>query len=211
MEKLEAPQVSRQRVDNMPTYLNYDGMLCYKHGTCELNRHSSNSWSTTKYLAFCSRRAKVKLGGLVGGHYCTFRTANKWRNKQSFNTYAYTLTLFHLFSEKICFADTYPETSKMCTKREEKAQFPEMHKQGEIEKSIFANELGQDTATAGVQAQWRTDHVKAVASRAHMGPAGTAPPPLGPTFLWRLHDTMHRMVLVVSLFSSAKPTILGYK
>jgi hypothetical protein len=63
-------------VDKMPTYLNCDGILCYRHVTCELYRHRSNSWSTTKYLAICSGRAKVKLVGFVGGHYCAFRTAN---------------------------------------------------------------------------------------------------------------------------------------
>ena len=52
----------------MPTYLICGRIFCYRHGTCELYRHSSNSWSTTKYLAICSRRAKVKLGGFVGGH-----------------------------------------------------------------------------------------------------------------------------------------------
>jgi hypothetical protein len=52
----------------MPTYLNCGRMLCYKHHTCELYQHSSTSWSTTKYLAICSGRAKVKLGELVGGH-----------------------------------------------------------------------------------------------------------------------------------------------
>jgi hypothetical protein len=52
----------------MPTYLNCRRILCYKYGTCELYQHSSNSWSTTKYLAICSGRAKVKLGGFVGSH-----------------------------------------------------------------------------------------------------------------------------------------------
>jgi hypothetical protein len=33
------------------------------------NRHCSNSWSTNKRLNYCSRRARGKLGGLVGGHY----------------------------------------------------------------------------------------------------------------------------------------------
>jgi hypothetical protein len=28
----------------MPTYLNCERILCYRHGTCELYRHSSNSW-----------------------------------------------------------------------------------------------------------------------------------------------------------------------
>ena len=52
----------------MPTYLNYERILCYRHDTCELYQHGSNSWSTTKYLAICSGWAKVKLGGFVGGH-----------------------------------------------------------------------------------------------------------------------------------------------
>jgi hypothetical protein len=65
-----------KRVDKMPTYLNYDGIVCYRHGTCELYRHCSNCWSTTKYLAVCSGWAKVKLGGFVGWHYCIFRTTN---------------------------------------------------------------------------------------------------------------------------------------
>ena len=52
----------------MPAYLNYWRILCYRHGTCELYRHSSNSRSTTKYLAICLGRAKVKLGGFVGSH-----------------------------------------------------------------------------------------------------------------------------------------------
>jgi hypothetical protein len=55
-------------VDKMPTYLKCDGILCYRHGTCELYRHKSKSWSTTKYLAVCLGWAKVKLGGFVGGH-----------------------------------------------------------------------------------------------------------------------------------------------
>jgi hypothetical protein len=65
-----------KRVDKMPTHLNCDGILCYRHDTCELYRHCSNSWLMTKYLAICSERAKVKLGGFVGGHYCIFRTTN---------------------------------------------------------------------------------------------------------------------------------------
>jgi hypothetical protein len=65
----------------MPTYLNCDGILCYRHGTCELYWHCSNSWSTTKYLAICSGWAKVKLGGFVSGHYYTIIATNyspKW-------------------------------------------------------------------------------------------------------------------------------------
>ena len=54
-------------VDKMLTYLNYGRILCYRHGTYELYQHSSNSWSTTKYLAICLGWAKVKLGGFVGG------------------------------------------------------------------------------------------------------------------------------------------------
>jgi hypothetical protein len=77
----------------MPTYLNHDGILCYRHGIYELYRHSSNPWSTTKYLAICSGRAKVKLRGFVGGHYSIFRTTNyspkNRRNKQ-------TLTHMHI-------------------------------------------------------------------------------------------------------------------
>jgi hypothetical protein len=65
-----------KRVDKMLTYLNCNGIPCYRHGTCELYWHYSNSWSTTKYLATCLGWAKVKLGGLVGGHYCTFGTTN---------------------------------------------------------------------------------------------------------------------------------------
>jgi hypothetical protein len=54
----------------IPTYLNCEGILCYRHGTYELYQHCSNSWSTTKYLAICSGWAKVKLGGFVGSHCC---------------------------------------------------------------------------------------------------------------------------------------------
>jgi hypothetical protein len=50
------------------TCLNCKRILCYRHDTCELYQHSRNSWSTTKYLAICLGRAKVKLGGFVGGH-----------------------------------------------------------------------------------------------------------------------------------------------
>ena len=51
----------------MPTYMNCGRIFCYRHGTCELYWHSRNSWSTTTYLAICLGRAKVKLGGFVGG------------------------------------------------------------------------------------------------------------------------------------------------
>jgi hypothetical protein len=65
-----------KRVDKIPTYLNCGRILCYRHGTCELYHYSSNSWSATKYLAICSGRAKVKLGGFVGGHYWHNPTTN---------------------------------------------------------------------------------------------------------------------------------------
>ena len=61
--------------------------------------HSSNSLSTTKYLAMCSGRAKVKLGGFVGSHYCTFRTSKsspKQEKYANFSTYAYIINLVPL-------------------------------------------------------------------------------------------------------------------
>ena len=45
------------------------------------------------YLAFCSGRAKVKLGGFVGGHYCTLLTTNlypKEEKRAHISTYAHT-------------------------------------------------------------------------------------------------------------------------
>ena len=44
-------------------------------------------------------RTKVKLGGFVGGHYCTFRTAKsspKQEKYANFRTYAYIINLVPL-------------------------------------------------------------------------------------------------------------------
>jgi hypothetical protein len=43
------------------------------------------------------------------------------RNEQTFDTYAYTLTLLHLFLEKHILQDTYPKNKRKYTKIKEKA------------------------------------------------------------------------------------------
>ena len=77
--------------------------------------HSSNSLSTTKYLAMCSERAKVKLGGFVCGHYQSNPTANYSPKIGEINNLLIhmplLLTLFHLYWRKYVLQDTHSNTS----------------------------------------------------------------------------------------------------
>ena len=91
----------------MPTYLNCGRIFCYRHGTYEMYWHSSNSRSTTKYLAICSGWAKVKLGDLLAVTKDNIRMpiiVQNRRNKQYFDTYAFTIDIVPLVLEKTCFA-----------------------------------------------------------------------------------------------------------
>jgi hypothetical protein len=66
-----------------------------------------------------------------------------------------------LFAEKLCFADTNPETSRKAQKERRKRStelvFSEMRKHKKIEKAHFPAQLDRGTTTGEAQAHQRTN------------------------------------------------------
>jgi hypothetical protein len=65
---------------------------------------------------------------------------------------------------------------------EQKTHFLEMCKGEEMENPAFTKQLGRDTTIGKAQGHQRTDQVKVVMRRAHLGVGAPPPPPPGPTF-----------------------------
>jgi hypothetical protein len=142
------------------------------------------------------------------------------KNKHTFNTYAYSLTLFHLFSKKVCFAGTNPKTGGNAQNKARKCNvecvFQKCAKDHNGETHLQAtsgsrHHHGRGPGPPGNQPKKDGGEWGQLGAPAPWGAPAPPPPPLGPSLLRQLHVAMHSMVSHVSIFSMPKPTMYHYK